>query len=324
MYLNNNTKMEILQDKNKKNKINDWKGKKERNMRLAQLYQNLYKMTGNSEYKKWANKIGMCALQLVFQSENETGDNKKLYQMYTCKNKFCPICQWRRSKKIGYQINKIIEWLDINKKGCEYIFGTLTLKNCSARELKNTIDKIYVAMKRFKNDRSIKMAYKGLFRALEITFNKKSKMYHPHIHFIAVVHSGAYFDHSNKNYISQKKLCEIWKRCLDLDYIPLCSLEKIKQKYKAVCEVAKYSVKSKDILDETILDTLDSVLYKRRLYSYTGWFKEAYQKMRLDKNENDLVHIENEKEKVSVGSWLLTYKWSIGLKNYVLVDRTQK
>ena len=35
--------------------------------------------------------------------------SEKLEEMYTCKNRFCPFCSWRRSRKLSLQGYKILD-----------------------------------------------------------------------------------------------------------------------------------------------------------------------------------------------------------------------
>ena len=47
--------------------------------------------------------------------------------MYTCKNRFCPFCSWRRSRKLSLQGYKILD--AIRQKKILDIFLTLTVQN---------------------------------------------------------------------------------------------------------------------------------------------------------------------------------------------------
>lgn len=87
----------------------------------------------------------------------------------------------------------------------------------------------------------------------------------------------------------------------------------------AVAEIAKYTVKSSDYLykdDNSLTDTivayLTESLHHRRLTSYGGVFKKAYQQLQLDDPEDgDLVHIED-KINPELSHLILHYDWSSG------------
>ena len=44
----------------------------------------------------------------LFQNLSDFSHQKKLEEMYTCKNRFCPFCSWRRSRKLSLQGYKIL------------------------------------------------------------------------------------------------------------------------------------------------------------------------------------------------------------------------
>ena len=54
--------------------------------------------------------------------------SEKLEEMYTCKNRFCPFCSWRRSRKLSLQGYKILDAIR-QKENLRYIFLTLTVQN---------------------------------------------------------------------------------------------------------------------------------------------------------------------------------------------------
>ena len=113
-----------------------------------------------------------CAYYLEFKLFED--NTKKLHNASFCKNRLCPMCNWRRSKKIFDELDKINNY--------HYIFLTLTLKNCNGNELENNIDLISKSFNRiFSDSKKIKKICKGYFRSIEVTYNKKDNTYHPYI-----------------------------------------------------------------------------------------------------------------------------------------------
>ena len=51
-------------------------------------------------------RVYQCAEVLKFIEQQD--GTKKLYQSYFCKNKLCPICNWRRSMKYAYQAELVV------------------------------------------------------------------------------------------------------------------------------------------------------------------------------------------------------------------------
>ena len=64
----------------------------------------------------------------LFQNLSDFSHQKKLEEMYTCKNRFCPFCSWRRSRKLSLQGYKILDAIR-QKENLRYIFLTLTVQN---------------------------------------------------------------------------------------------------------------------------------------------------------------------------------------------------
>lgn len=225
------------------------------------------------------------------------------------------------------QISKILDEL----QDYAFIFLTLTIRNTSAELLPDAVNELQEGFARLMKIKPIKAAIKGVFKALEITHNRhnaRSIEYHPHLHCIAAVNK-SYF--TSRNYISQEELIKYWQNACRLDYEPSVRIQKIKplktakneiKQKSAICEVAKYSVKTYEYLsgspeeiDRTVA-TYTTALSGRRLCSYTGVFKEAAKKLKLDDmTDGDLVNTENENQKVrsDIAYLIISFKWQVGI-----------
>ena len=93
--------------------------------------------------QKKANDIMECARYLEFGLYQSLSDknlqSKKLDRMYTCKDRFCPFCNWRRARKLAIQSYGVLKAIEVDRK-VRYLFVTLTVKNCPVEELSFTID----------------------------------------------------------------------------------------------------------------------------------------------------------------------------------------
>ena len=230
--------------------------------------------------------------------------------------------------------------MDLIGQQYRFIFCTLTVRNCSGEKLHEVIDQMQKAWKTFAGDKRIRKAYKGYFRALEITRHPEYKPeieYHPHFHIIFAV-SPSYFTDS-KIYISQKKMCRIWAEALKVDYKTITDLRICKpdsektspdtdpeiSMKEAVAEVAKYSVKSTDYLNGDLPEIQRAVavflrsLEGRRLCSYGGVFAKARKQLQLDdETDGDLIHTDpDQKFRTDIAQILYRYQWQVGL-GYVL------
>lgn len=330
MYLeystSQNQSQEILVDERRigtRKKVIDWKSHK----MYADLVSKSFERQG---LLKKAFRMSECGSFLEFVLL-ENG-NKKLKHANFCKIRLCPMCSWRRSLKTFAQVSKVMNVYETEKKA--FLFLTLTCRNVSADELSNTLDMLFKAFHSFVNLNRIKDVSDSWFRCLEITYNRETDTFHPHFHCVLSVDEEEYF--CGKGYIKQADLVALWKKCLKADYTPVVDIRRFKRSTgKEVAEVSKYAVKPTDYLqrlsdgqiDEVATDRLISILEKalhgRRLVAFGGKFKKIHKLLNLDDVEDgDLVVVDGEIREDLVKA-ILIYKWHVGFKQYVLVEREE-
>ncbi|HEY8361905.1 MAG TPA: protein rep, partial [Tissierellaceae bacterium] len=118
--------------------MTDWQGKKLRTIELADSYRRL-----GEEFKSKQYRVSDCGTFLEFK--RFINDNSmKLNKANFCKVRLCPMCSWRRSLKIYGQVSKIMDEV-VKNEDLEFIFLTLTTRNCEGQDLSNTIDNIFNA-----------------------------------------------------------------------------------------------------------------------------------------------------------------------------------
>lgn len=279
--------------------------KKRRSEKLATIYKYLQLDTK-------AHSVFQCGQYLEFKvTHNET----RLNQAYFCKDRLCPMCNWRRSLKIFSQVSKVIEYLGDNYK---YLFLTLTLKNVTAYQLPSAVDDILSGWRYLYNkNKQFKQSIKGTFRALEVTYNKATNTYHHHLHVVLAV-TDQYF---KKDYISHAKWQEIWKKACKIDYQPVVHICKVRKDKgnQYIAEVAKYAVKDNDYLERSFLDAVDQVLtylmalYKRRLVGFTGCLQEARKQLKLDDIESGDLLNNDDKLSPDIEYIIVKYHWRSGI-----------
>ena len=307
-----------------------WIPKKEDSETLADVY-------GSMGYESKASRVRDCGSWLDFAGPADLTEAPKLHFANFCRDRLCPMCCWRRTRKVFGQVSQV---MDLIGQKYRFIFCTLTVRSCSGEELHKVVDLMQKAWKAFARDKRIQKAYKGYFRALEITRHPENKPeieYHPHFHIIFAV-SPSYFTDS-KIYISQKKMCRIWAKALKVDYKTITDLRICKPDTEktspetdpeiamkeAVAEVAKYSVKSADYLNGDLPEVQRAVavflrsLEGRRLCSYGGVFAKARKQLQLDdETDGDLIHTDpDQKLRTDVAQIIYRYQWQVGL-GYVL------
>jgi len=252
--------------------------------------------------EKKANDIIECARYLEFGLYQSLSDknlqSKKLDRMYTCKDRFCPFCNWRRARKLAIQSYSVLKAIEADRK-VRYLFVTLTIKNCSIEDLSDTIGQMNKAYERMFRWQRLKKSVLGWSRILEYPPQKNDcSMIHPHYHCLICVPS-YYFDGKRDLYIKQEEWKSLWEKALKIDYTPSVDVRIIKAKKgidpiaKAVAEFAKYPMKTADIKPMNVnqFEELVNQMKKKRVVAFGGILKEYRKKLALDSVEDgDLIY----------------------------------
>jgi len=335
MYGNTSYTGEILCDVKPSNgKEVAWKQRRLITLRLAQAYKRI-------ESNKF-HRIINCAGYMEFRRYAD--NTMKLHTANFCKTRLCPTCNRRRSMKLFAQVSKIMDSIE---NDYEFLFLTLTCKNVSGANLNSQIDTLLSAFKALCLRKQFKKVVRGWCRAFEVTYNWESQEYHPHFHVMLVVDKN-YF--KSDDYIQQDDFCLMWQSCLGVDYKPIVDIrtftESEKGKGKEVAEVAKYTIKTSNIManlqgitpfnqdiqdaarkltdkiTDEIVFTLDAALRNRRLIGYGGIFKQKHKELNLDEDlDGDLIRTTDEvNEHEGLMYEIEQYRWDIGLRNYVKIE----
>lgn len=310
----NGLRQEIFLDKNEDGKDKDWRGRKVLSLKLADIFENLgYK-------KSLVERVQTCGDVLRFLRRED--GSLKLYQAYFCKNKFCPMCNWRRSMKYSYQTSRIVDEAIKQEPKARFLFLTLTLKNVAGDDLNKTLTLLTQSFDRLFRRAKVKKNLIGYLRSVEVTHNEDDNSYHPHIHVLMMVRSS--FFQSKKDYITQKEWGDMWSQSLKADYVPVVDIRAVKEKGKgmrgAILETAKYPTKpiKLDVENRQVVDDLYNALYRKRQLGFGGLFKTIKKQLALDDVENgDLVHTSDNAESISKGTEIVAI-WNANKQNYYL------
>ena len=305
-----------LSDKGRNGKERPWRRYKLANEYLSIAYKEI-------DQKK-ADRLKACGKVLAFDVDAQ--GNKKLVQADSCRVRLCPLCSWRRSLKSYYNTMKIVDYINEHYSNTAYIFVTLTVQNCTADKLSETLDLLFGALQRLTQRKEVKAVWRGSVRNVEVTHNVDVNnawydTYHPHIHMLVAVNKSYFKD---KRYISRVKLAQLWQECLRVDYLPQVDIRACKgSDAHAVAECSKYATKASDYLifddwDLTVdtVRTLDKALANRRLINYSGMFRDVKRILALDDVEDgDLVNIGDNAE---IGETVKReyYFWYSGYRQY--------
>jgi plasmid rolling circle replication initiator protein Rep len=266
--------------------------------------------------KKKAAYLQSCARTVTFV-RNQDDNSLTFLSAQFCRQRLCPVCAWWRSRRTFTNVMRVLAEPEI--ENLRFIFITLSVRNVPGGDLGKTVDNMYRAWHLLAGDkpRPFRRSFAGTFRALEITYNAKVQSYHPHFHILAAV-SPAYFKKTNTSYLSTRDIVVLWRRALGVDYDPVCDVRRVKgESWKPVAEVAKYTVKSAEIREAPVLETLDRVLRGRRLTAYGGLLKEVARRIKIadeaDYDDKDQADVWGDPAIIKV-----IYTWSPGVGGYVL------
>ena len=274
---------------------------------------------------KKANQILECASALWFHRKQHIITNEQklsLAEMYTCKDRFCPFCNWRRQMKYSKLIYHFISDLE-QKRPLRYIFLTLTIKNCKFDDLRATIEHMNKSFQRMQQTVKWKNSILGFLRVLEFTKGKTlEQTLHPHFHLLLAVEP-SYFSNTNK-YLTKNDFATMWQKALRVDYDPVVDVRIIKKNKdknanaSVIAEICKYPLKDTDILKFTNEQFKLVALQIKNVRNINagGIFKGILKS--TDKIDDDLVNINLDDDAlwVTIEKLLYNYKFKDGKFDY--------
>lgn len=314
-------KSSVLVDKTKSGKVRPWREKKIANVDYFELLHIL-------EFKK-AERVKECAVILEYRESRETGE-RKLYKVWFCKSRLCPMCNWRRAMKHGIQAKKVVSEVIRQKPTVRWLFLTLTVKNVyDGEELNKSLSDMAQGFRRMMQYKKIAKNLVGFMRATEVTVNPIDNSYNQHMHVLICVEP-TYFKNP-ENYINQKQWIKFWRKAMKLDYDPSVKISIVRPKNKdkdamqsAINETAKYPVKDTDFMTDDEeknlkrLSDLEEGLYRKRLISYGGLLKKIHAELNLDDAEDgDLIHTDDD-EKADEDGYSIIAMWNWERQNYFI------
>ncbi|ULG73167.1 protein rep [Macrococcus brunensis] len=238
--------------------------------RRNQVFQNfINKFIG----EKQMELVKDCGTFLAFVTDKEQ-TKKKLYKNNMCKNRFCPMCAWRRARKDALGLSLMMQHIKQAEKK-EFIFLTLTTPNVKAEDLEDEIKKYNLSFGRLVKRKKVMAMMKGYVRKLEITYNRERDDFNPHFHVLIAVNKSYFTD--KDYYISQKEWLEMWQDVTGMPEITQVHVQKVKQNNnKELYEMAKYSGKDSDyLINQKIFDAYYQSLKGKQILVYSGLFKET-------------------------------------------------
>ena len=243
---------------------------------------------------------------------DESLENKKQHKGNSCKNRFCPICAWKKARKDALALSVMMAYLKQEEKK-EFIFLTLTAPNVSAEELNDEIKHYNQSFQRLMQRKEVRKVVKGYARKLEITYNEERDDYHPHFHVLIAVNKSYFTD--KDYYISRDRWLELWQQVTKNPLITQVDVRKVRNgRDDKVYEIAKYSAKDSDYLqNQNVFEVFYNALKGKRLIVFSGLFKEA-----MTKFKNGELDDYKEKDMTKY-VYAIMYNW--GDKKYLELEK---
>ena len=136
--------------------------------------------------KKRASKLYGCDRNRMLLVHQEFDRNRYATIPYTCNLPFCPKCTRRKSIEWFKQIGSMLFARPMPQKPWAFVHLVLTIKNVPCGTLYESLRQLTDALRAFigrKHDWFREKVLGGLFN-VEITYNRRSKTYHPHVHIL--------------------------------------------------------------------------------------------------------------------------------------------
>lgn len=269
-------------------------------------------------FTKESEKIKQCGnfLEFALKENQITKETKnKLAGANFCKNRFCPMCNWRRVRNITGQLKDAFSVIQ-EKEKVATLFLTLTVSNPDVKDLKSTIAKMNKSFNEMTRTKAFNNAVLGYFKSIEILGDKTPKgQAHPHFHILLIVKE-SYFKKSD--YLNKAQWTEMWRKSLGVEYTPVVDVRRIKSKNEnfsdidsAIIETVKYSVKHTELVNRSNDDFY--YLYTQtkgmRFISAGGILKEHLNLIKIDE---DLINLKKENEALWIEICRLIYTWQNG------------
>lgn len=291
---------------------------------------------GAAEFERYAARIDACSGILRFGWVNtpDTGESRlRLREAHFCRVRHCPVCQWRRSLMWQARFYQSLPKLVEEHPKARWLFLTLTVRNCSIGDLRDTLQHMNKSWQRLKDRKEFKPVL-GWVRTTEVTRGKDGSA-HPHFHALLMVQPSWF---KGSSYVKHARWVEIWGDCLRADYAPNIDVRTVKARAPksgqtpmdataaalqgAVAETLKYSTKPADMVaDESWFLELTRQTHKLRFVASGGSLKDV---LKVDEEtDSDLALADGIAEGEDDGS-RLAFNWRSNDRRYRRLPKADK
>lgn len=217
--------------------------------------QRMQSALGGTLINKEARDLSACASALMLELLDDGATRPRPFS--SCRRRWCPICEWRKSmKRYGLMRERLPALVEANQP-LVFLMLTVTIRNVQLDLLPKAVDDMLKAFRRLTRRKEWPAV--GFVRSLEVTYPRPGEA-HPHIHVMLAVRP-SYF---KRGYISKARWAELWKESMALDYDPVVDIRsakskdeydlpksmplEVRQAVSCALEVVKYATKPADVV----------------------------------------------------------------------------
>ena len=151
---------------------------------IQQRLSNAYDHAPTPFLRGRATKLKGCHQSfMLFLKKSSANGPPALVIPYACDQRCCPLCS--RSRSVETLIRTATTVGRVRQTRRKYVFITLTHQNAPAGGLQADLDLQAKAWSNFRKSLEWKSHVEGYLWAAEISYNSKSRSWHPHIHILA-------------------------------------------------------------------------------------------------------------------------------------------
>lgn len=254
-----------------------------------------------TEFRKQSFRISMSCeyLKIIKKSDGKLKILKQLSHLG-----YDPIvCDFKRRKIYAQFQSKLPDFIE-NHTNNVWIFITLTRKKCDIFNLRNECNNMKVAFNKLLKNKKFSNYFQqtgkyykdsGYLKVMEISRYDDMHCL-PHFHILISVHK----NFVNTDYLSKKKLSNIWKKSLNINYLPVVDVEIIKNDEFLISNICKKAVYVKKFNEDLLLNKKYTVEYLKqtaslKMSSSAGILKEIlsndeYKSENYDESSNDYIN----------------------------------
>lgn len=289
-------------------KHRNWRKHRLQSIALAAAYKRL-----GHGYQMKAERVFSCARRVEFTKRQEGEWGQMVVGRFGCKDRLCPGCQSSRSRKNFMELMLLYEQYKKAYPNDRAAMLTLTIPNVSVATMKEELSALLTGFRKLTRRKPFELAVRAWFRALEVSYNRKTGLYHPHIHALLLL-PPQYFDKQHDLYLKHEQWLKLWQQVMrrpDIKHLDIRMLRASPKSNasqglelgmgKALAEIAKYATKPADIfiasgkgfiVDEQVIFALAYSLKYRRLIAFSKVFREYRQQLNPQLTESEMDELD--------------------------------